>query len=92
MEHITTIIIELRRQRTIIRAVLGFAEGRGWVERNLALNNIEELKIRQVVTSNPAIERPARKPAVYLPRMFFNAAVWLAGSFTLDITSMMVIF
>lgn len=33
-----------------------------------------------------------RKPAVYLPRMFFNAAVWPAGSFTLDITSMTVIF
>jgi integrase len=48
-----------RRVRTIIRAVLGFAEGRGWVERNVALSNIEELKIRHVVTSNPAIERPA---------------------------------
>ena len=68
LEHITTIITELRRQRimamarrvrTIIRAVLGFAEGRGWVERNVALSNIEELKIRHVVTSNPAIERPA---------------------------------
>ncbi|KPZ34243.1 hypothetical protein AN901_200046 [Pseudomonas syringae pv. theae] len=32
---------------------------RGWVERNVALSNIEELKIRHVVTSNPAIERPA---------------------------------
>ncbi|RMO93411.1 Phage integrase [Pseudomonas syringae pv. philadelphi] len=68
LEHITTIITELRRQRTmamarrvrtIIRAVLGFAEGRGWVERNVALSNSEELKIRHVVTSNPAIERPA---------------------------------
>lgn len=67
LEHITTIITELRRKRTmamarrvrtIIRAVLGFAEGRGWVERNVALSNIEELKIRHVVTSNPAIERP----------------------------------
>jgi integrase len=68
LEHITTIITPLRRQRTmamarrvrtIIRAVLGFAEGRGWVERNVALSNIEELKIRHVVTCNPAIERPA---------------------------------
>lgn len=68
LEHITTIITALRRQRTmamarrvrtIIRAVLGFAEGRGWVERNVALSNVEELKIRHVVTSNPAIERPA---------------------------------
>ncbi|MGX1185857.1 integrase [Pseudomonas sp. F-14 TE3623] len=68
LEHITTIITALRRQRTmamarrvctIIRAILGFAEGRGWVERNVALSNIEELKIRHVVTSNPAIERPA---------------------------------
>lgn len=68
LEHITAIITELRckrtmamarRVRTIIRAVLGFAEGRGWVERNVALSNIEELKIRHVVTSNPAIERPA---------------------------------
>ncbi len=68
LEHITTIITELRRQRTmamarrvrtIIRAVLGFAEGRGWVERNVALSNIEELKIRHIVTSNPAIERPS---------------------------------
>ncbi|SDT39595.1 Phage integrase, N-terminal SAM-like domain [Pseudomonas lini] len=68
LEHITTIITELRRQRTIamarrvrpiIRAILGFAEGRGWVERNVAVSNIEELKIRHVVTSNPAIERPA---------------------------------
>ncbi len=68
LEHITAIITELRRQRTmamarrvrtLIRAVLGFAEGRGWVERNVALSNIEELKIRHVVTSNPAIERPA---------------------------------
>jgi integrase len=68
LEHITEIITELRRKRTmamatrvrtIIRAVLGFAEGRGWVERNVALSNIEELKIRHVVTSNPAIERPA---------------------------------
>lgn len=49
----------LNEVRTIIRAVLGFAEGRGWVERNVALSNIEELKIRHVVTSNPAIERPA---------------------------------
>lgn len=48
-----------KRVRTIIRAVLGFAEGRGWVERNVALSNTEELKIRHVVTSNPAIERPA---------------------------------
>ena len=48
-----------RRVRTIIRAVLGFAEGRGWVERNVALSNIEELKIRHIVTSNPAIERPS---------------------------------
>lgn len=37
----------------------GFAEGRGWIERSVALSNIEELKIRHVVTSNPAIERPA---------------------------------
>ncbi|MNJ52300.1 Prophage CP4-57 integrase [compost metagenome] len=68
LEHITAIITELRRKRTmamarrvrtIIRAVLGFAEGRGWVERNVALSNIEELKIRHVVTNNPAIERPA---------------------------------
>ena len=68
LEQITTIITELRRQRTmtmarrvrtIIRAVLGFAEGRGWLERNVELSNIEELKIRHVVTSNPAIERTA---------------------------------
>lgn len=42
-----------------ISACLGFAEGRGWVERNVALSNIEELKIRHVITSNLAIERPA---------------------------------
>jgi len=48
-----------KRVRTIIRAVLGFAESRGWVERNVALSNTEELKVRHVVTSNPAIERPA---------------------------------
>lgn len=68
LEHITTIIKELRRQRimamarrvrTIIRSILGFVEGRGWVERNVVLSSIEELKIRHVVTSNPAIERPA---------------------------------
>lgn len=68
LEHITAIITELRykrimamarRVRTIIRSILGFAEGRGWVERNVALSNTEELKIRHVVTSNPAIERPA---------------------------------
>lgn len=70
LQHITGIISELRqrrimamamakRVRTIIRAVLGFAEGRGWVERNVALSNTEELKIRHVVVSNPAIERPA---------------------------------
>ncbi|KAA8553680.1 MULTISPECIES: tyrosine-type recombinase/integrase [Pseudomonas] len=68
LEHITTIITELRQQRlmamarrvrTIIRSILGFAEGRGWVERNVALSNVEELRIRHVVTSNPAIERPA---------------------------------
>ncbi|RMT30298.1 Phage integrase [Pseudomonas syringae pv. solidagae] len=59
LEHITTIITELRRRRTIIRAVLGFAEGRGWVERDVALSNIKELKIRHIVTSNPAIERPS---------------------------------
>lgn len=47
-----------RRVPTIIRAILGFAEGRGWVERNVALSNIEEFKIRHVVTSNPAIEKP----------------------------------
>jgi integrase len=68
LDHITTIITELRRKRTmamarrvrtLIRSILGFAEGRGWVERNVALSNIEELKIRHVVTSNPAIEKPA---------------------------------
>ena len=68
LDHIIAIISELRRKRamamarrvrTIIRAVLGFAEGRGWVERNVALSNIEELKIRHVVTSNPAIEKPS---------------------------------
>lgn len=68
LDHITTIITELRRKRTmamarrvrtIIRATLGFAERRGWVERNVALSNIEELKIRHVVTSNPAIEKPS---------------------------------
>ncbi|WP_437882290.1 tyrosine-type recombinase/integrase [Pseudomonas sp. LRF_L74] len=68
LEHIAAIINELRRARimamakrvrTIIRAILGFAEGRGWVERNVAMSNCEELKIRHVVTSNPAIERPA---------------------------------
>lgn len=48
-----------KRVRTIIRAVLGLAEGRSWVERNVALSNTEDLKIRYVVTSNPAIERPA---------------------------------
>jgi integrase len=77
LEHITTMITELRRQRTmamalhvrtIIRAVLGFAEGRGWVERNVALSNIEELKIRHTVTSNPAIERPA-DPGRFLLRL-----------------------
>lgn len=68
LDHIIEIIATLRRARTlamakrvrtIIRAVLGFAEGRGWVERNVALSNTEELKVRHVVTSNPAIERPA---------------------------------
>lgn len=68
LEHIGSILTTLRRQgtmamakrvRTIIRAVLGFAEGRGWVDRNVALSNIEELKVRHVVTSNPAIEKPA---------------------------------
>ncbi|PYG78490.1 MULTISPECIES: site-specific integrase [unclassified Pseudomonas] len=68
LEHVTSIIAELRhrrtlamakRVRTIIRAILGFAEGRGWIERNVALSNSEELKVRHVVTSNPAIERPA---------------------------------
>ncbi|MBK5009750.1 integrase arm-type DNA-binding domain-containing protein [Pseudomonas sp. S60] len=68
LDHIIEIIATLRRARTlamakrvrtIIRAVLGFAEGRGWVERNVALSNTEELKVRHVVISNPAIERPA---------------------------------
>lgn len=68
LEHITAIITELRYKRImamarrvqmIIRSILGFAEERGWVERNVALSNTEELKIRHVVTSNPAIERPA---------------------------------
>ncbi|MET3717423.1 DNA-binding protein [Pseudomonas sp. PvP001] len=68
LEHVTTIITELRRQhtvamarrvRTIIRAVRGFAEGRGRLERNVALSNIEDLKIRHIVTSNPAIEKPS---------------------------------
>lgn len=68
LEHIASILTTLRRQgsmamakrvRTIIRAVLGFAEGRGWLDRNVALSNIEELKVRHVVTSNPAIEKPA---------------------------------
>jgi integrase len=67
LEHITNIIATLkdkgtmamaRRLRTIIRSVLGFAEGRGWVERNVALSNSEELKIKHVVNSNPAIEKP----------------------------------
>ncbi|MGF6391369.1 tyrosine-type recombinase/integrase [Pseudomonas plecoglossicida] len=67
LEHIGSILTALRRTgsmamakrvRTIIRAVLGFAEGRGWVDRNVALSNIEELKVRHVVTSNPAIEKP----------------------------------
>ncbi|WP_296257958.1 MULTISPECIES: tyrosine-type recombinase/integrase [unclassified Pseudomonas] len=68
LEHVCEILNRLRHQRTmamakrvrtIIRAVLGFAEGRGWVDRNVALSNIEELKIRHVVSSNPAIEKPA---------------------------------
>lgn len=68
LEHVTAIITALRQQRlmamarrvrTIIRSILGFAEGRGWVERNVALSNVEELRIRHVVTSNPAIERQA---------------------------------
>lgn len=68
LEHIGSILTTLRRRgtmamakrvRTIIRAVLGFAEGRGWVDRNVSLSNIEELKVRHVVTSNPAIEKPA---------------------------------
>ena len=67
LEHISQIITSLKSQgsmamakrvRTIIRSVLGFAEGRGWVERNVALSNSEELKIRHVVNSNPAIEKP----------------------------------
>ena len=65
LEHISQIITSLKsegsmakRVRTIIRSVLGFAEGRGWVERNVALSNSEELKIRHVVNSNPAIEKP----------------------------------
>lgn len=67
LEHVTAIITELRqrrtmamtkRVRTIVSAILGFAEGRGWVERNVALSNSEELKVRHVVTSNPAIKRP----------------------------------
>lgn len=69
LDHIIEIIATLRRARTlamakrvrtIIRAVLGFAEGRGWVERNVALSNTEELKVRHVVTSNPAIEQIGR--------------------------------
>lgn len=68
LEHICEILNRLRhkrllamakRVRTIIRAILGFAEGRGWVDRNVALSNIEELKIRHVVSSNPAIEKPS---------------------------------
>lgn len=64
---ITTVISRLRgenkmamakRVRTIIRAILGFAEGRGWVERNVALSNSEELKIKHVVNCNAAIEKP----------------------------------
>lgn len=68
LDQVTAIITDMRRKRTmamarrvrtIVRAILGFAEGRGWVERNVALSNIEELKIRHVVTSNPAILKPA---------------------------------
>lgn len=37
--------------RTIIRAVLGFAEGHGWVERNVALSSTEELNASSVTTA-----------------------------------------
>ncbi|MNJ17095.1 Prophage CP4-57 integrase [compost metagenome] len=67
LEHVSAVLAALsgqgklamaKRCRTIIRAVLGFAVGREWVPRNVALGRSDELEIRHAVTHAAAIERP----------------------------------
>ncbi len=67
LEHISAVLVKLTRQgkvamakrcRTIIRAVLGFALGRGWITQNPATSTSDELKIQHAVSHAAAIEKP----------------------------------
>lgn len=68
LEHVSAVLTKLtnagkvamaKRCRTIIRAVLGFALGRDWVTRNVALGKSDELELQHVVSHAAAIEKPA---------------------------------
>lgn len=68
LEHVSAVLTKLtnegkvamaKRCRTIIRAVLGFALGREWVTRNVALGKSDELEIQHTVSHAAAIEKPA---------------------------------
>jgi len=67
LEHISATLTKLtsqgnmamaRRCRTIVRGVLGFAHGRGWIPQNPAISTSDELKIQHAVTSAAALEKP----------------------------------
>ena len=67
LEHISAALTKLtsqgnmamaRRCRTIVRGVLGFAHGRGWISQNPATSTSDELKIQHAVTSAAALEKP----------------------------------
>lgn len=67
LEHVSTTLTKLtsqgkvamaKRCRTIIRAVLGFALGRDWITRNVALGRSDELEIPHTVSHAAAIEKP----------------------------------
>ena len=67
LEHVSAVLTKLtnggkvamaKRCRTIIRAVLGFALGREWVTRNVALGKHEEIDIQHVVTHAASIRDP----------------------------------
>jgi integrase len=68
LEHVSTVLSRLtgqgkvamaKRCRTIIRSVLGFALGRDWIARNVALGRSDELDIQHTVSHAAAIEKPA---------------------------------
>nr|WP_053160415.1 site-specific integrase [Pseudomonas sp. P1.8] len=77
LEHVADVLTKLtskgsgamaKRCRTIVRGVLGFAHGRGWITQNPAISTSDELKIQHAATSAAALEKP-EDLANYLQRL-----------------------